>query len=150
MYSIKQTQKQIILSSDLRNHYTHDFVFSKKEMQKGDIDIVFKEKNEIKYKGKMYDIISRKSDSDSIYIHCISDEEEDFTLALSGNEIIKAQKSKDAKDLSALRLKLSNFTFERNNRQLITFVNMTKLSLSIFDKKLPHPFVHTIFSPPWC
>lgn len=150
LYSIKQTQKQIILSSRLRDQFVHNFAFSKNDIQKSTINILFKEKNEIKYKGKMYDIISQKDDRDSLFIQCISDEEEDYTLALSGNEKIKLQKQKDTKDLSDIKFNLNNFILYYEIAHIKSADILLESSYFFALEKTRISYLNVPSPPPWC
>ncbi len=150
LQSIKHSQQQIILSSDLKSKFVFEFSFSKSELQKSNNDLSYVEKNEINYKGKMYDIVSQQYKGDNLVITCISDEDEDYTLALAGNQNIKAQREKNSQELSSLKLRLGVYTFNDN----INFLNnhniiFTKFFARFNPGKLVCPNLNIPSPPPW-
>ena len=150
LQSIKHTQQQIILSSDLKNKFLFEFSFSKNDLKNNSQGFSFEEKNEINYKEKMYDIISQHAKGDSFLIKCIADENEDYTLALAQNQNVKAQSEKNSKELSIIQFRLGTYTFNANN-------NFSKIddiiSLQLFARFNPgnllSPYLNIPSPPPW-
>lgn len=151
LQSIKHTQRQIILSSDLKNKFIFEFGFSKDASTYKRQGISFIERNEIKYKGKMYDIVRQYDTPDSIFLKCISDEQEDYTIALSQNELIKNQNAKNEKDLSILKFNLGVYTFNSDTEIPKIFLNKETLSHQFFHLgKLLFTIINVPSPPPWC
>ena len=150
LQSIKHSQKQIILSSDLKNKFVLEFSFSKSDLQKSNNGLSYEEKNEINYKGKMYDIISQQYKGDNLIIRCISDKDEDYTLALADNQNIKAQREKSSQELSSLKLRLGVYTF---NDDINFLNNQDKTFTEFFARfnpgKLMCPNLNIPSPPPW-
>jgi hypothetical protein len=149
LQSIKHTQRQIILSSDLKNKFIFEFAFSKDASTYKRQGISFIERDEIKYKGKMYDIVSQHDTTDSIFVKCISDEQEDYTIALSQNELIKNQNAKNEKDLSILKFNLGVYTFPDTGIPKFS-LNKETLSHQFFHPgKLLFTIINVPSPPPW-
>ncbi|MBI5326289.1 MAG: hypothetical protein HZB41_13625 [Ignavibacteriae bacterium] len=55
--------------------------FSKYDLNSKKIHIVYVKEDEIRYNNSMYDIVSVKETTDSIYINCINDKEEEKLIA---------------------------------------------------------------------
>jgi len=150
LQSIKHSQHQIILSSDLKNKFVFEFSFSKSEIQNNSGEFSFEEENEIKYNGKMYDVISQQSNGDHLTIKCISDEDEDYTLALAENQNIKTQKEKNFKDLTLLQLRLGMYTFTAVNNFYKPYNPVFRHPFARFNPgKLLYPHLNIPSPPPW-
>jgi DNA gyrase/topoisomerase IV subunit A len=149
--SIKHTQRQIILSSDLKDKFIFEFAFAKKVSKNQHQDISFVEKDEIRYRGKMYDIISQHEKGDSIFIKCINDEQEDYTIALSENNLVKDQQARNEKNLSLLKFNLDVYTSISDKRSLLSFSIKQTIKYHFPAKeKLLFPIINVPSPPPWC
>ena len=148
MHQIKQSQRKIIASGNLNNDHIFVFNFSAVDLQNNKANIELEE-SELKYDGKMYDIISKEEKNGMISISCIADGSEDYLLSLMGNSFYKLQKEKNSNHLFQLKWQIDNYTFE-------TFPN---LKLNFKDQKIhePHVFIILVQSyyknvpspPPW-
>ncbi|MGH2646309.1 MAG: hypothetical protein ACRDE8_02035 [Ginsengibacter sp.] len=150
LQSIKHTQQQIILSSELKNKFVFEFSFSKSELQSSNSDLSYEDEDEINYKGKMYDIASKQYIGDNLVIRCISDKDEDYTLALADNQNIKDQREKSSHELSSLKLRLGIYTFDDD----INFLNshntiFTECFARFNPGKLASPHLNIPSPPPW-
>ncbi len=149
LQSIKHTQRQIILSSDLKDKYIFEFSFSKEEANSSG-DFSFVEKDEIKFKGKMYDIVTLHSTADSFYIKCIVDENEEYMKELASNAIIKQQTAKNERSLSFLQLRLGFFTINSFDPFVKTFSIQKAVAYNCFlPGELSKPDINIPSPPPW-
>ena len=149
--SIKHTQRQIILSSDLRDKFIFEFAFAKDVSTYHQQGISFIEKDEIKYKGKMYDIVSQHQAGDSIFIKCINDEQEDYTIALSENKLVKDQQARNEKNLSLLKFNLDVYTTITDIKALLSLSKEETMQYHFPAKdKLLFPIINVPSPPPWC
>ena len=109
MHQIKQSQRKIIASGNLDKDQIFVFNFSANELQNN--KSIKLEESELKYQGRMYDIISRREKDGMLSISCIADGSEDYLLSLMGNSIYKLQKEKINTHLFQLKWQIDNYTF---------------------------------------
>lgn len=102
------------------------FVFSKDELKNGKSGIQWMEEDEFRFDDEMYDIVKTETKGDSIYIHCIYDENESklyVMLDKSFQQMLEDDPDK-LRDLNILNNSLSQFYSKpieiENNSALIT------------------------------
>ncbi len=109
MHQIKHSQRELIGSGNLNNDHIFVFNFSAKELENNkSIEL---EESELKYHGRMFDIISREEKNGMVSISCIADGSEDYLLDLMGNSFYKLQKEKTNTHLFQLKWQIDNYTF---------------------------------------
>ena len=108
MHQIKQSQRKIIASGNLNKDEIFVFNFSANELQNN--KSIKLEESELKYQGRMYDIISRREKDGMVSISCIADGSEDYLLGLMGNSFFKLQKEKTNTHLFQLKWQIDNYT----------------------------------------
>lgn len=87
LYSIHLHQREIILHSVSFDSKILTFAFPKDYHNNKDYDLEFEGEDEMMLDGKMYDIIAEHASHDSIFVKCISDENEDEVRAEAGRQI---------------------------------------------------------------
>ena len=82
---LKQVAEEKISISKLENRAI-TLAFSKTDINNGLSQLRFIDEKEFSYKGKMYDIITKKNVNDSVYFKCFSDiDEDELNLAFNKN-----------------------------------------------------------------
>jgi hypothetical protein len=109
MHQVKQSQRKIIATGNLNSDHIFVFNFSENELQNN--KSIKLEESELKYQGRMYDIISREDKNGMVSISCIADGSEDYLLSLMGNSFYKIQKEKNNDHLFQLKWQIDNYTF---------------------------------------
>lgn len=103
--------------------------FSKKDLKDKSILIEFIEKNEFRFKGKLYDIISTQETEDSIFYKCINDTKEEELETVFVNYVVNNEQRQDLpvpiKQLLS-SLQLEYFLLNK-------FLNQPFLNLSYFS-----------------
>lgn len=148
MHQIKQSQRKIIASGNLNNDHIFVFNFSAVDLQNNKANIELEE-SELKYEGRMYDIISKEEKNGMVSISCIADGSEDYLLSLMGNSFYRLQKEKNNNHLFQLKCQIDNYIFEANyilkwhcKDQKIYDPQVCTILISADHKNVPSP-------PPW-
>ena len=80
LFEVIQMNHKTVIKKQLNNDIPQDqkviFKFGKSEYQVASSGIDWKDKDEFRFDGRMYDIISTEETEDSVYIHCILDSNE--------------------------------------------------------------------------
>ena len=81
--SLKENAKEKISTGNLIYSDTL-FVFAKNDLQNGIAGLKFIDEKEFSLMGKMYDIIKKENNNDSLYFYCLADaDEDDLNLAFN-------------------------------------------------------------------
>lgn len=105
--------------------------------------------NEFSYKGKMYDVVTRKQHGDTTWYYCIIDEKESSLFAQMKELALK--EIKNNKDFKGLCARINTLL----TQNFIAFINESHIHVS-FGKKLKHKayffsvktFIHSPATPP--
>ncbi|MFS8083455.1 MAG: hypothetical protein ACMG51_08390 [Ginsengibacter sp.] len=147
MNQIKQSQRELIASGNLINDHIFVFNFSANDLHNN--KAIELEESELKYHGRMYDIISSEDNNGMVSISCIADGSEDYLLDLMGNSFYKLQKEKINTNLFQLKFQIDNYTFDDSHNlkvyHKIPFNYGPQMCFDILSsdhKNVPSP-------PPW-
>ncbi len=95
---IKFYHKQTIREQIKQNNFTQVIEilrFSKRDLRDNSIKIEFIEKNEFRFDGKLYDIISYWETDDSVFYKCINDTREEELEVLFVNYVVNNEHRQD-------------------------------------------------------
>ncbi len=115
------------------------------------IDLRFEEEDEVMFNGKMYDIISRQSSTDSLFLKCIPDHGEDEIRDLASNVIFSSDgKTASQKENTLIKFNPGLFTtFAREYNSGFFEINKPPYYLTYIIKKIPVPYQNIPSPPPW-
>ncbi len=153
LQSIHNSQRTVILNSTFNQNKVVSFVFSKKDFQTNtDFSFDGDDENEFEFKGQMYDIINQKNFGDSIYISCISDNEEDNLRDFAMAQILNNNNNTSEKKLPILNFRLDHFTnnFETINNLFLIQQQKVPTYKRHNSGSLPITYLSTSSPPPWC
>jgi hypothetical protein len=150
LQAIHNSQKAIMLHSDLHKNKLVKLVFSKNDFEKNtrftfDDD----DKEEFEYNKQMYDVAAKKIINDSIYVTCISDTQEENLRDVAMAQILSGDSSASGKELPIFKFRLDHYT---NSFQTISSYFFIKKNTKRFIKhtrKPGSPYIYVSSPPPW-
>lgn len=151
LQSVRYSQRAIISNSVFNKDKVIEFVISLNDTKKNTgFTYEDEDENEFEYKGQMYDIISKKTSGDSIYINCISDKEEDHLKDVAIHQIIKAENNTSGNQLPILKFSLDQFIHNFNNNNIVFFIEKNAQFYKKYNTgNLSSPYLNTVSPPPW-
>ncbi len=150
LHNIHLRQREVILHSDIFKHWVVQFSFPTNYSQNKDVDLVFVEKDEIMFDGKMYDIVDQYQSADSIFIKCIPDKIEDDVRDAVNNQIDNTEGATTQKNFSAFKFNPGPFTSGSETGNLYLIPNSgSPIFLSLDDAKPEESYVNVPSPPPW-
>ena len=148
MHQVKQSQRKIIASGNLNNDHIFVFSFSAADLQNNKANIELEE-SELKYNGKMYDIISKMEKNGMISISCIADGSEDYLLSLMGNSFYRLRKEKNTNHLLQLKWQIDNYTFEATDISDFNFKDQKLYGPQVWTNLILSHYKNVPSPPPW-
>lgn len=146
---IRNSQKEVITNSDYQKDKIINFVVSKQDLE-NNADISFDSQNEFEYKDLMYDVINKKVIGDSVYINCISDNEEDNLKNIVFSQILKTGNNNTGRELPILKFHLDHYTLHTKSN---SFASSSRETGQHYQKRkcdiLPAPYLNIASPPPW-
>lgn len=151
LQSIRDSQRALILSAGFDNNRIIKFAFSKSDL-KTNLDLVFDDddgENEFEYKQQMFDVISKESKGDTVYLACISDKDEDHLNEMFISQMLETGNNSNGKQLPIFKFRLDHFTNEIKNTSIVFRTNgdLKSRYKTCNVNNLPSPYL-TISSPP--
>jgi hypothetical protein len=120
-------------------------VLNKQDLLPHNIECIFLNDNEIKYKGKLYDIYRKHEEGDKLILYCLNDEKENTVEKIFSSYIedLNTKSSGQPALRNILKTKISvGITPQHSSlftNQIIEFIRFNNISLIINFKEVPTP-----------